>query len=288
MKKEYTVLSAQGGLTVREYVRSFLGLSARALKNAKYNGLIAVNSRPVHTDFRLRDGDVLLLDFPDASSESIVPQDLPLEVLYEDDDVLIVNKPSGMASHPTRTHKDGTLANAVMYYYRAAPFTFRLLTRLDADTTGTAVIAKNALFAAEFVSCEPIKTYYALCVGVPTPREGLIDAPIDRAPDSILKREVSADGKSAQTKYRVLSDDGGLSLVEAQPLTGRTHQIRLHLSHIGCPLYGDFLYGTEISGERTRLHCRAVSFIHPSFGKRLTVEAPLPADFFPSARQTKD
>ncbi len=288
MKKEYTVQAEQDGLTVREYVRSFLGLSSRALKSAKYNGMITVNERPVHTDCRLHVHDTLLLDFPDAPSESVTPQDIPLDVLYEDEDVLIVNKPSAMASHPTLTHKDGTLANAVMYYYRDIPFTFRLLTRLDADTTGVAVIAKNALFADAFSHGEPIKTYHALCVGVPLRREGLIDAPIGRAADSIIKRTVTDDGKAAQTKYRVLSEANGLSLVEACPLTGRTHQIRLHLSHIGCPLYGDFLYGTEISGERTRLHCKAISFIHPTLGERLTVEASLPADFFPSECQIKE
>lgn len=279
MKKEYHIQPNHAGLCVRDYARSVLGLSARTLKNAKYNGSITVTGMSVHTNYVLRAGDVLCFNFPDAGSSTVLAENIPLSVLYEDEDILAVDKPSGMASHPTLTHTSGTLANAVLYYYRTHPFTFRLLTRLDADTTGVAIIAKNALFAAQFPSLQPQKSYYALCVGTPPVPQGLVDAPIDRAPDSILARCVAPCGKPSQTEYRVLSEKNGLSLVEAVPLTGRTHQIRLHLAHIGCPLYGDFLYGTEIPGERTRLHCHAVSFDHPQTGKRMMIEAPLPADF---------
>ena len=205
----------------------------------------------------------MTLDIPESTSETVVPQEIPIEILYETEDFLIVNKPSGMASHPTLTHKDGTLANAVMHYYRHIPFTFRLLTRLDADTTGVCVIAKNACFAGLFSSLHPVKIYNALCVGTPTPAFGKIDC----------------SGKPAQTLYRTLTHKNGLSLVEAIPLTGRTHQIRLHLAHIGCPLYGDFLYGTELPGERTRLHCRKVSFSLPQSDTVFEIEAPLPPDF---------
>ncbi len=269
----------EDGVSVKEYVRSVLGFSARTLKNAKYNGAITVNGVSVHTNHVLKAGDVLTLVIPESTSESVVPQDIPIEILCETEDFLIVNKPSGMASHPTLTHKDGTLANAVMHYYRRIPFTFRLLTRLDADTTGVCVIAKNAYFAGLFSSLHPVKTYNALCVGIPAPEFGTIDEPIARAEDSIIKRKIDCSGKPAQTLYRTLAHKNGLSLVEAIPLTGRTHQIRLHLAHIGCPLYGDFLYGTEILGERTRLHCRKVAFSLPQSDTVFEIEAPLPPDF---------
>ena len=172
MKKEYRIEQKGSGLSVKDYVRGVLGFSARTLKNAKYNGEIAVNGVSVHTDYTLNAGDLLILEVPDVASETIVPQDIPIEVLCETEDFLVVNKPSGMASHPTLTHKDGTLANAVMYYYRSLPFTFRLLTRLDADTTGACIIAKNAYFAGLFSSLCPVKTYNAICVGTPSPESG--------------------------------------------------------------------------------------------------------------------
>lgn len=280
MKKEYRIEQKGSGLSVKDYVRGVLGFSARTLKNAKYNGEIAVNGVSVHTDYTLNAGDLLILEVPDVASETIVPQDIPIEVLCETEDFLVVNKPSGMASHPTLTHKDGTLANAVMHYYRSLPFTFRLLTRLDADTTGACIIAKNAYFAGLFSSLCPVKTYNAICVGTPSPEFGKIDAPIARAADSIIKRKIDTTGKPAQTLYRTIEQKNGLSLVEVTPLTGRTHQIRLHMAHIGCPLYGDFLYGTEIPGERTRLHCRKIAFSLPQSEKRIEIEAPLPPDFF--------
>ena len=249
------------------------------MKSAKYNVTITVNGVSVHTNYVLKSGDLLTLDIPESTSETVVPQEIPIEILYETEDFLIVNKPSGMASHPTLTHKDGTLANAVMHYYRHIPFTFRLVTRLDADTTGVCVIAKNACFAGLFSSLHPVKIYNALCVGTPTPAFGKIDAPIARADESIIKRKIDCSGKPAQTLYRTLTHKNGLSLVEAIPLTGRTHQIRLHLAHIGCPLYGDFLYGTELPGERTRLHCRTVSFSLPQSNSVFEIEAPVPPDF---------
>ncbi len=279
MKKEYSVSGLDVGMTVKDYVRGVLGFSARTLKDAKYTGAIKVNGNPVHTNHVLYNGDVLVLEVPDTNSETILPQDIPIDILYETEDFLIVNKPSGMASHPTLTHKDGTLANAVMYYFRAMPFTFRLLTRLDADTTGAAVIAKNAYFAGVFAACNPVKTYNAVCVGVPRPLTGRIDAPIARDETSIIKRKIDISGKPAQTLYQTIREENHLSLIEVTPLTGRTHQIRLHMAHIGCPLYGDFLYGTEIPGERTRLHCRKIAFTLPQSGERIEIQAPLPQDF---------
>ena len=279
MKRTVGITSEYDGFCVRDYVRSILGFSSRAFKDAKYHGSITVNDIPVFANCILHTGDVLCLQVAEAGSASVEPRDIPISVLYEDEDYLFVDKPAGMPAHPSFNHKDATLANAVMFYYRDVPFTFRLLTRLDADTTGVAVIAKNAFAAGAFLSCNPQKTYYAFCECRPDPPCGTIDAPIGRAPDSIIKRIVCSDGKPSRTEYEFVAAYGALSLVRVIPLTGRTHQIRLHLSHIGCPLYGDFLYGTEIPGERTRLHCGALSFLHPVSGRYLEVSAPLPEDF---------
>ena len=278
MKKEYLINNLHNGMCVRDYIRSVLGFSARTLKNIKYHGKLSVNGKEVHANFVLTDGMTLTLDFPDEKSETIAPENIPIEVIYEDDDFLAVNKPHGMPSHPSQNHHSGTLANAVMYMYRDKPFVYRVLTRLDIDTTGVVVIAKNAVFADAFQKTEIQKEYLAVCVGVPSDKSGVIDAPIGRA-DGIIKRCVTNDGKPSLTKYEVLSKADGLSLVRAIPVTGRTHQIRVHMAHIGCPLLGDYLYGTEIEGQRTRLHCERLSFVHPITKKETILTAPLPNDF---------
>ncbi len=265
-------------MTVRDYIRTFLGFSARTLKNLKYSGNITVNGNSVLANFVLQENSTLCLEFPEKSSETIQPEHIPIEVIYEDEDFLAVNKPAGMPSHPSQNHHSGTLANAIMYLYRDTPFVYRVLTRLDIDTTGIVIIAKNAVFADAFQKSNVKKEYLAICVGCPDKAQGLIDAPIGRA-EGIIKRCVTASGKSALTEYQVLDSKNGMSLIRAIPVTGRTHQIRVHLAHIGCPLFGDYLYGTEISGERTRLHCEKVSFINPINKKELILTAKTPRDF---------
>ena len=171
-----------------------------------------------------------------------------------------------------------------MYRYRDENFTFRAITRLDGDTTGVVLIARNALVAQRLTDMLQIgkiqKEYNAITVGVPKNEEGIIDAPIARSEDSVIKRKVDEKGKSAITKYSVITQscDKSFALVKAVPVTGRTHQIRLHLSHIGTPIYGDFLYGTPIDGVRAYLHCKSLEFCHPMTGKLMKIQAPLPED----------
>ncbi len=278
MTKEYTVEKAWDGVSVKTYLRTALGLSAKALKKVKYGGSISVNGTDCNVTHLLAAGDRLILRFPEERSETVLPVPMALDVLYEDGDVLAVNKPSGMPVHPSLHHFTDTLANAVLYYYRETPFVYRPLTRLDADTTGVVLIAKNALFAAAWEKCGARKTYLAETVGVPEPPSGVIRAPIARA-EGIIKRCVSADGKPSETRYRTLAERDGNALVECVLITGRTHQIRVHMASVGCPLRGDYLYGTEIPGERTHLHCAEVSFSRLGDGERMTVKAPLPQDF---------
>ena len=279
MKREYIIPPSCGGMTVRDYVRGTLELSASCFKKAKYSGGILLDGTPVTARHILEAGSVLTIVIPDTASDGIVSADLPINVLYEDEDILAVDKKAGMPVHPSVRHYDDTLANAVMYYYRkrGVPFTFRVLTRLDIDTTGVVLIAKNAAAAGKFAACSPEKTYFAVTVGCPTPKAGEINAPIARD-EGIMKRKIDASGKPSLTRYETLCTENGLSLVRCTPVTGRTHQIRVHLSHIDCPLYGDYLYGTEIPSERTRLHCSCVSFVHPMTGKDMRIVSPLPDD----------
>lgn len=278
MIRTYIITGQDDGKTVKDYIRGSLGFSARNLKDLKYDGKILIDGKPVFSSFVLTSGMTLTLEFPDSSSDSIEPEEMPLDIIYEDDDIIAVNKPFALAVHPSQGHRNGTLANGIMHYFKGTSFVFRVLTRLDIDTSGVVIIAKNAVSASKFQYSKPCKKYLAICEGVPETLQGEINAPIGRA-DGIIKRCIRDDGKPSLTKYKVLSSDGIYSLIEAIPVTGRTHQIRVHLAHIGCPLYGDYLYGTEIDGQRTRLHCTCVSFNHPITGEHTVITAPVPEDF---------
>lgn len=284
MLLEYRVKDADQGKSVKQVIEHEFSLSSRTLSKLKKSGGIKVNGENVTVRYSLSEGDILSLSIEDIPSEKIEKADIPLDVLYEDDDILIVNKPLGMPTHPSQGHHNDTLANAVMYRYRDTDFTFRAITRLDGDTTGVVLIARNALSAqrlSDYLQKGSIKKEYAAVVlGIPSPRKGVIDAPISRCENSVIKRKISADGKDSVTMYEVdfIRNDGKYSLVKAFPVTGRTHQIRLHLSHIGYPIFGDFLYGEPIDGVRAYLHCRSLSFPHPMTKEIIHVEAPLPLD----------
>ena len=277
MTKEYIISEKHDSMAVREYIREVLGYSSRALKELKYKGKILVDGKSVYVNYILKSNTKLILEFPETSSENIEPQELPLDILYEDDDYLAVNKPSNMPVHPSLYHYTGTLANAVMYYYRERDFVFRVMTRLDVDTTGVVIIAKNKLSARDFQKTACKKEYLAVCTGQFLNIKGKIDAPIGRD-EGIIKRKIRQDGKKALTHYEVIEQRQGLSLVKVQPITGRTHQIRLHMSHIGCALYGDYMYGEQVQGKRTMLHCERVSFYHKGLDKEITIKAKLPED----------
>lgn len=284
MLLEYRVKDADQSKSVKQVIEHEFSLSSRTLSKLKKSGGIKVNGENVTVRYILKNSDILTLTIDDTPSENIEKVNIELYVLYEDDDILVVNKPLGMPTHPSQGHHNDTLANAVMYRYRDTDFTFRAITRLDGDTTGVVLIARNALSAqrlSDYLQKGSIKKEYAAVVlGIPSPQKGVIDAPISRCENSVIKRKISADGKDSVTRYEVdfIRNDGKYSLVKAFPVTGRTHQIRLHLSHIGYPIFGDFLYGEPIEGVRAYLHCRSLSFPHPMTGEMLTVTAPLPKD----------
>lgn len=284
MLLEYKAKQNDQGKSVKQVIEHEFSLSSRTLSRLKKSGGIKVNGENVTVRFILSAGDILSLSIEDTPSEKIEKADIPLDVLYEDDDLLIVNKPLGMPTHPSQGHHSDTLANAVMYRYRDTDFTFRAITRLDGDTTGALLIARNALSAQRLTDSlqkgDIRKEYAAVVLGIPESKKGIIEAPIARCEDSVIKRMVCAEGKRAITEYEVdfSRKDGMYSLVKAFPVTGRTHQIRLHLSHIGYPIYGDFLYGTPIDGVRAYLHCKSLTFPHPMTKKEMTVTASLPDD----------
>lgn len=244
-------------------------------------------------------GDTLTLVLAeDSSSENIVPSPLPLSVVYEDEDLLVINKPAGMPIHPSQGNYDNTLANACAFYFeqKGEPFTYRCINRLDRDTTGLLIIARHA-YSASLLSVmvsqrEIHREYRALARGL-VPESGTIEAPIARASGSTIEREVNFEnGEYACTHYQRLayttlpscnssmSDrENGYSLVSLKLDTGRTHQIRVHMKYIGHPLPGDFLYNPDYSIiGRQALHSCRLSFAHPITGENLDFTAPLPAD----------
>lgn len=270
------------GRDIKFILTNYWGFSGSLITALKKGDSILLNGKKEFVNKVVSRGDVLKISLPETSSDNIVPNPIPLDILYEDEDILIVNKPANMPTHPSIGHYTGTLANAVMNYYKDIPFTFRAVTRLDRDTSGVVLIAKH-IVSADRLSKSLIdgsfeKEYLAVCIGTPSPLKGSIDVPIKREQDGIIKRCISDDGKLSLTDYEVIKEKDGLSLVRLYPKTGRTHQLRLHLSHIGTPILGDFLYGKEITGERTRLHCHTLHFPHPFSGKVMEISAPLPED----------
>ena len=264
---EFHVSEQYNDKYIRDIIRNELKISSGLLTKLKKCEGILLNNKTATVAERVKSGDILLINFPKESSGTIKPINIPLDIIYEDKYILAVNKPKDMPTHPSVGNHDNTLANACMYYYRNIDFVFRPITRLDRDTTGIVLIAKDArmsaLMSESMQSGNFCKTYYALTNGIPSPLAGRIDAPIGRSDNSILKREIRSDGQYAVTEYKTLAYDKDIAFVEIKLLTGRTHQIRVHFSHIGCPLLYDYMYGTEIPGETLYLHCGKLEFVHP-------------------------
>ena len=270
----FTVNGVDGEMKIRDYLKSRLGFSTSLIAKVKYDNVL-LNRVPVHMRATVKNGDEIAVHLPVEESEHITPVSLPIEVLYEDEHILAVNKPINMPTHPSRGNHLTTLAECVRAYL-GHPFVFRAVSRLDRDTSGIVLIAKNQLSAAilsrHLRAGKFRKIYYATVVGIPSPHEGEINAPIAREKEGEIKRVVRKDGKPALTKYRVISinPDGG-STLELEAVTGRTHQLRVHLAHIGHPLKNDFLYGERVEGKTYYLHCGRLEFPHPGTGETMIV-----------------
>ncbi len=270
-----TVSGAKDGIRIRDYLKHHLGFSTSLIAKVKYGGVL-LNGVAVHMRATVYDGDRVEILLPADNSDGITPLNIPLDVLYEDETVLAVCKPINMPVHPSRGNTLPTLAGAVLGYINN-PFVFRSITRLDRDTSGIVLIAKDMLSAAKLSRSMRDghfkKEYLARVVGIPSPEEGEIDAPIARESEGAMRRVIREDGKPSRTRYKVISsDEQGNALVSLTLLTGRTHQIRVHMAHIGHPLFNDFLYGERVYEGTYSLHCRFLSFPHPLTGQTIEIK----------------
>ena len=285
MKKviELQIDNTLDGRKIRYVLRNHMGLSVRLIRLMKYtqDGIL-LNGKEAKQDTQVKTEDILRLTMEDTPSENIEPIELPLHILFEDADIIALNKPRNMPTHPSQNHHGDTLANALAYYFRDMDFTFRVITRLDKDTSGIVLVAKNAMAAQKLSMAMQNgaiqKEYVAAVCGVPLPSEGTITMPIKRKEDSVIVRCAAPDGKEAVTDYYTEKTKNGVSFVRLLPRTGRTHQLRVHMQYIGTPIFGDDLYGAPQSDEKTRLHCRKLSFPHPVSGEIIRIEAPVPED----------
>ena len=282
---EYTVKTEEAGRKVRDILRRSMGVSYTAMKSAKWNGRIRLNGLPARADAAVAAGDLVEIDWAeDTPVYRLKPFEMPLEVPYRDSHLMAVVKPAGIASQSSRNHPDDSLENAV-YAYCGCPehFVYRPVNRLDKGTGGLMVIAETPhaqhLLQKELHTPAFRRRYLAWTDGKPAADEGVLDYPIAKAPGATVRREASPEGKPSRTLYRVLREQGGGALVLLELETGRTHQIRVHLSHIGCPVKGDFLYGTEDAEAFPgcfALHSAMLELRHPMTGKTIRLTS-LPA-----------
>ena len=274
------------GRVIRGFLKEELGLSTRFIRSASKDGRIKVAGSRVKMDYILKEGDEITVILNKAESQDIAPEDISLDIAFENESVLIVNKPPFMVCHPTRSHGSGTLANGVINYFqkRDDASIVRLVSRLDMNTSGLVTIAKNQYVHMSLSNAMADgsfkKKYLALVKGRPSENQGTIDLPIYRPTEDSIKRVVDERGQRSVTHYKVLESSGSISLIELTLETGRTHQIRVHLSHIGHPILGDTLYGQEDKEliGRQALHAYYVEFPDPKTSELITVTSSLPED----------
>lgn len=282
----YTITKNEEDLTILDFLRRN-GYSRHILVSMKSDkNAILLNGGNAGGRTLLKNGDLLRIHIPETGSdENILPVSMPLSVLYEDPDILVVNKPADMPVHPSLGNHENTLANGISAYFRnrGELCPFRCINRLDRDTSGALILAKNALSASILSSMmrnrQIHRTYLAVVKGIP-PSHGTISAPIGRRGTSVMERKVDFDkGQPAVTHYIRLAVKNGHSLMEIHLETGRTHQIRVHMGYLGYPLPGDYLYCPDYSlFKRQPLHSFQLDFSHPLSGQKLCITAPLPDD----------
>lgn len=283
---KWTIRKEEDGMLIFDFVKA-KQISKRALTDIKFNGGdILVNSEHVTVRHKVKEGDVLTIIFPEEVRGSGLQADkVPFNIVYEDQHCLVINKPPYVPSIPSREHTKGTLANGLIDYYEKhhIPSTVHIVNRLDKDTSGLMLVAKHrfahSLFSTQQKTKQIHRTYKAVVHGVLNLNKGTITAPIGRKKDSIIEREVCEDGQVAVTHYEVIERLEDKTLIKLILETGRTHQIRVHMSSLGHPLCGDQLYGgNENEIKRQALHSSQLSFWHPLLEKQLTFEAEMPED----------
>jgi 23S rRNA pseudouridine1911/1915/1917 synthase len=274
------------GMTIKEFLKAHQ-ISKAALTDIKFSGgKITVNGEEMNVRYPLKIGDRLSVIFPlEVPSEGLIGESIPLEIVFEDEYVLIVNKPPFMNTIPSREHPSGSLANALLGYYLEIGLSAatHIVTRLDRNTSGLVLVAKHRhvhhLLSEQQKSGLVKRTYVALVHGDLVEKSGTVIAPIGRKSDSIIEREVSESGQYACTHFRVVDRLSSCNYIELRLETGRTHQIRVHMSYLGHPLLGDDLYGGSMDLiNRQALHCRSLAFIHPFTGEALSFEVAVALD----------
>ena len=287
---EKKVINIEEGTKIREYLKTELGLSTRLIRSASIDKRIFVNDEVVKMNRILNIGEVIKIDLAKDESQDIAPEKMEIEVIYEDEDILVVNKKPFMVVHPTKNYQSGTLANGVINYFMESNQNciVRLVSRLDMNTSGLIIIAKNqfahGMLSKEMSDNNVEKRYLAIVHGNLEKESGTIDLPIYK-PEGIengIRRVIDERGQRSITHYKVIESFGDASLVECKLETGRTHQIRVHLSSIGHSIYGDTLYGFGEEEEdlikRQALHAYALDFKSPRTGEMLELKSELPQD----------
>ena len=284
------VIIKEAGVRLDKAVADLTDMS-RSLANEQIkNGQILVNGQAKKAKYTVKEGDVISYELTEPEVVEYVAEDIPLEIVYQDEDVAVVNKPQGMVVHPSAGHTSGTLVNALMYHIKDLSGINGVLRpgivhRIDKDTSGLLMIAKNdqahVALAAELKDKKSLRKYWAIVHGNLPNDRGVIEAPIGRSEKDRKKQAVTAKGKPALTRFQVLERFGDYSLVELQLETGRTHQIRVHMAYIGHPVAGDEVYGPRktLKGHGQFLHARTLGFTHPRTGEVLEFTAEAPAIF---------
>lgn len=284
---DYLIEAEDDGLRIELYLKR-KGYSHQNIVSIKHmpesvllNGVFSYMNQTLHT------GDILTIRISETqSSEKIPPVNLPLPIVYEDEDIIVINKPAGMPIHPSLNNYTNSMANALAWYYReqGKPFIFRCSNRLDRDTSGLTVVAKHLvsgnILSSMVARREFHREYLAIVRGSVTPKSGSINAPLARKDGTIIERTVDWErGETAITHYKVIAEKNGHSLVSLRLETGRTHQIRIHMKYLGFPLIGDYLYNPDMEYmTRQALHSHRIAFMHPITGKPMEFTAPLPED----------
>ena len=276
------------GMIIREYLQKIHGFSRRIIIAIKHDGgHIKVNGFQQNVRYRLTEGEVLEVEFPkEKVSESLKPEKMSLNIVYEDNAVIVLDKPAGMATMPSLNHPSGTLANGLLAYYDSCnrgAYTVHVVTRLDTDTSGLVLIAKDryshSLLSASQKNYRIQRKYTAVIEGMLQKEAGTIDEPIARKSGSIIEREVNITGRQAVTHYWKRKNSNDHSIVDIELETGRTHQIRVHFSYLGHPLAGDDLYGGSLNLiKRQALHCCSLSFEHPLTKQTIKLKSELSLD----------
>jgi tRNA pseudouridine32 synthase/23S rRNA pseudouridine746 synthase/23S rRNA pseudouridine1911/1915/1917 synthase len=273
------------GVTVEEVLRGPMMVSRRLLNRLTRIKGIRLNGKPAWLAQKVKAGDRVQAALRPFETSPLPPEPVPLGVVYEDPDLMVIDKPAGVAVHPVRETDRGTLVHGILHLWSSKGIrgTVRPVHRLDRFTSGLILIAKSGymhqLLDRQLKSGQIHRSYLAICGGKLDRAEGVIDAPIGRDPGHPTRRRVTAGGDPAKTRYRVVHRSEQASLIEARPITGRTHQIRVHFAHLGAPLAGDRLYGGDTAAiSRQALHAFELAFTHPLTGEDFRFESPLPED----------